>query len=276
MQNATIKTKVQTITPEIAQMYLNRNNHNRAFNTATVEDYAEQLRKGLWKLNGEAIILDNHGNLVDGQHRLKACILANKSIESIVIEGVDGDSFATIDTGRARSAGDIFSIEGITQANRKASIITSFFNLRRNESTFNKNKALRQLKASKREVLDFYCANKTLVEDVTDFAGRSYDHIRMFSVSQMGAYVLFLTHDKHHPMEKVVEFFNQLNGASKNSCSATALLKDALLRHFTKQRVLTPALRHVYIVKAWNAYVTDRELKVLNYNREREGDIVMV
>lgn len=265
-----------TITPEIAGEFLLRNNRNRPLNQLTAEDYARQITLGLWQLNGEAIIISSKGNILDGQHRLKACCIADKSFESVVIEGVDEDNFATIDTGRARTAGDIFAIDGVSNPTRKAAIITAYYNLRRNEATYTDTEGLRKIKVSKQELLEFYLENASIVDNASTFASKSYDHVRLLPISLLGAYVVFLIHDKKHPEQKVYDFFHELNGFSEITNKTVSLLRDSLLRHITKQRVLTTTQKNAYIIKAWNSYVTGKELKNLSYNKAQEGQLKMI
>ncbi|MBO4719023.1 MAG: hypothetical protein J5658_04015 [Prevotella sp.] len=278
MTNATqnIRSRVEHITPEMAREYLTRNNRNRPINKTTVEDYARQIEQGLWKLNGEAIIISSKGNVLDGQHRLKACCMADQPIDSVIIEGVDEELFSTIDTGRARTAGDIFAIDGINNPTRKSSVITAYFNLRRNEATYAPSESIRKVKVSKQEILDFYRENEELVTQVTSYASSSYDHVRLLTISTMGAYILYLIHDRHHPEQKVYDFFCELTGASEITNQTVSLLRDALLRNITKQRVLTISQRNAYIIKAWNAYITGKELKNLSYNKSQEGQLKMI
>lgn len=105
--NATI----QTITPQIAVSLLERNTSNRPINTAHVNELAKQMTDGLWKLNGVPIIY-NAARLIDGQHRLHACIAADKEFSTAVIDDAPSDIFDTIDTGRRRTGADILHISG--------------------------------------------------------------------------------------------------------------------------------------------------------------------
>lgn len=69
---------------------------------------AEQIERDQWVPNGEAIIFDSTGSLIDGQHRLSACVLANKPIRSLVVRGVAPEARETIDViQRARTVHDI-------------------------------------------------------------------------------------------------------------------------------------------------------------------------
>lgn len=111
----TIKSTVEKITPEIATKILEEakeNVQNRSVGDAHVEWLSQQMTAGKWSLNGEAIILDDEDQLIDGQHRLWAVIHSGVTIESLVTRGVDRRSFATIDTGKGRTTGAVLGITG--------------------------------------------------------------------------------------------------------------------------------------------------------------------
>ena len=115
---------VMTVTPLMADELLRRNERedyrNRTLSASTLDKYTDEMKRG-WKLTGETIIISKSGRLLNGQHRLHACIAAEKSFQTFVVFGVDDDAFAFMDIGRKRTAGDIFSIHGIKDANRMAS-----------------------------------------------------------------------------------------------------------------------------------------------------------
>lgn len=46
-------------------------------------------------------------------HRLAACIQAGVPFQTVLIEGVKHETWTTIDTGKTRSAGDVFGIMGL-------------------------------------------------------------------------------------------------------------------------------------------------------------------
>lgn len=109
-------SRVETITPVLTEEYLRHNTKNRQLRKNLVSFYAEQMRKGQWMLNGEAIIFNEQDTLVDGQHRLAAVIEADKGIDMLVVRNADKDSFATIDSGVSRKVQDTFYVKGIPSA----------------------------------------------------------------------------------------------------------------------------------------------------------------
>lgn len=116
-----LDTKARTITPELAQRWLTRHEalakhdptkKNRRLKKSLVLRYGTDMAADRWHLNGETIKLGIDGRIVDGQHRLAACVKAAHSFRTLVVEGVDDESFKTIDVGKVRTAGDLLYIDG--------------------------------------------------------------------------------------------------------------------------------------------------------------------
>lgn len=83
---------VVDIDKHMAGIWLSRNSKNpRKINRNTVAAYAADMKAGKWLLNGEAIVFDKDGNLLNGQHRLTAVYESDVKIKSVVIWGVDPD-----------------------------------------------------------------------------------------------------------------------------------------------------------------------------------------
>lgn len=111
---------IMDITPELAAQMLEIALPNRHRSEGLVESYRDSMRAD-WVLNGETIKFDWHGQCLDGQHRLEACIKSSTTFRTFVALGLDPLSQDTVDIGRARSASDVLSIHGIPYAARTAS-----------------------------------------------------------------------------------------------------------------------------------------------------------
>lgn len=67
---------VLIITPEMAKKYLQNMKTNRNISFARVNAYARDMERGAWQENGESIVFNKSGQLVNGQHRLAAIVKA--------------------------------------------------------------------------------------------------------------------------------------------------------------------------------------------------------
>ena len=118
-----MEIEVMEIKPDMATKMLEHGiKNNRNISPVLTKKYADDMRRNRWDLNGETIKLVNEREernpplflytVIDGQHRLTACVKARKSFRTAVAFVESAKSFSTIDCGKVRSAGDICSILG--------------------------------------------------------------------------------------------------------------------------------------------------------------------
>lgn len=147
----------EMITPEFASdMLENHNPQNRTLHENTWKKYHKMILGGLWMANGDTIVLDTNGDLLNGQHRLKAIKESDRNVWVIVVRGIASEAFVTYDSGKRRDNADQISIH--TSANAGGSFpdpqdVASALGLV--ESYFNK-----QIKINRWEGLD----NQEVVE----------------------------------------------------------------------------------------------------------------
>jgi len=124
-----MKITQETITPSIAARLLERNPMNRNLRLTVVNGYARDMKSGRWQVNGDAIRLNNAGELIDGQHRLSACVKSGVPFHTVVIRGVDDDARATIDGGAKRKHGDRLQMRGVENASQISSTLRMLYGL---------------------------------------------------------------------------------------------------------------------------------------------------
>lgn len=101
----TAETKI--ITPEWAAEILQTKNHkNRHLRGWWAEALAAAMRRGEWITTHQGIAFDEDGNVIDGQHKLKAVVLSKMSIEMMVFHGVPKAAFSVLDIGAKRNYAD--------------------------------------------------------------------------------------------------------------------------------------------------------------------------
>jgi hypothetical protein len=104
--------KVVTITPADAQQLLVNNTGNRPIRKDHVANLARDMVQGNWVMDGSAIRFDTTGRLLDGQHRLTACIKASKPFSTLLVTGIVPEAGVIMDTGAKRTAGDMLNMIG--------------------------------------------------------------------------------------------------------------------------------------------------------------------
>lgn len=96
---------------------------NRRLTQTTVNFYRDEILAGRWaEYNGETIKLDADGVVLDGQHRLWAIIESGKTIDCLVLRGVDREDVGTVDIGKRRRAADFLGDAHVRTVTLSASI----------------------------------------------------------------------------------------------------------------------------------------------------------
>lgn len=112
---------LETVTPELAREYLSRASSTRKPDARAVGSYAKIMKSAAWVVNGQPVIFDTDGRLVDGMQRLTACVEADTPFPTFVARGVHGDTLHTIDQHRARSYVAVLEARGTYR--RPASLV---------------------------------------------------------------------------------------------------------------------------------------------------------
>lgn len=106
------KAYAVNLSPAGAKRLLATSRGNRNISASLVANYADQMERGLWALNGEPVIVSRDGAIIDGHHRAHAVIRSGKTIRVMMVQGVDAETFHTIDSGRSRTVGHVLSLSG--------------------------------------------------------------------------------------------------------------------------------------------------------------------
>lgn len=110
-----------------ASVLENKSRKNRPLKHRFIKRLSAQITKGRWAMNGESVVFDHAGVLMDGQNRLRACIDAGRNIECYLVflpETVSSmRAFDTMDTGNMRSAADRLALDGAPYYATVASIV---------------------------------------------------------------------------------------------------------------------------------------------------------
>lgn len=147
----------QEITPELAAVYLEKNEGNRALRTSHVAYLAHEMldtkAKGL-EPHPQPIIFGEDGMLIDGQHRLQAIIKLGMPVKMIVGYGFPREMFGWLDAGVGRSMSD--RVHGYIPRHI-VPVIRQHMEVRRHWSGFQSSiNGITKYKATHDQYIDFY------------------------------------------------------------------------------------------------------------------------
>jgi hypothetical protein len=148
------------ITPEDAEALLaDHNRHNRSVKESKINKWVTAMKAGRWDPDASDIKVDFNGDLIDGQHRLIACVRAGVSIGTLLRTGLNPETQRRVDIGAARTTADTFKLEGIPWANNTAAAILLRRRYEEGEARGLKVTSNLRIDLSPDEVLDYFRAN---------------------------------------------------------------------------------------------------------------------
>lgn len=174
----------ETITPAIAREAMEKNKNNRLLRQEKINLYARAMLAGNWDETGDSIKY-NGDNVLDGQHRFLACILANTSFRTLVVRGVPKAAHRSIDTGTPRTAADELRWVGCSDAAGTAAVLSLSWRWALGEQN---NPRVRP---SNGEVVEVWAADPAIVKSATQAARRQWEATHI-PVSVTGAVYLKL------------------------------------------------------------------------------------
>lgn len=109
------------LTPSLAKEWWAKNKGNRHFRSAWAAFLADEMRNKRFRLNGDAIMFNDAGEMINGQHRTWAVMESGVSIEVVVMEHCEDVVKEVIDTGCGRRVDDTLKM---THNVARASLVT--------------------------------------------------------------------------------------------------------------------------------------------------------
>lgn len=253
-----ITSTVETIDRHLAQKYLSKSRGNRKESKNRIEQYAQSIINKKWVLNGEPIIFDDDGKLLDGHHRLLAVICAyetfNKevTIDSLVTSGIKKENFSTINIGKSRTGADWLSINN----ENNCTLLGATLNW------------VNRYKKEKMNDLGFCLSNPEVIPFLNKHPGIRESVHFVGCMEKMG-FKTGLCAALHYLFgmanaEKCQDFFNKIEtGANLSQNDPTLLIRDKIYNR-TKNRIKMVEMAALCI-KAWNAFTDNRSLNSLRW-----------
>ncbi|HEU02499.1 hypothetical protein LCGC14_0273880 [marine sediment metagenome] len=263
-----ITTEVVTITPTMAKKWLAETNYeeNRNISRGRVDYYARQIRDGRWALNGETIIFDTEGGLLNGQHRLEAIIKAKKSAVVLVVRGVKESAFSTMDQGYNRNAGQVMGMKGLKNASLRAAICRALFIW---EVSGGRLKNYGKISPDElMMVQDIYAEE---IDAATSYSNRCRGEVPMSSGVIGLGHILF-TRARSTKCEEFLRVFE--DGLTAIAGHPALVLRRRLMKDKMKDRQLPFDAQWAAMIRAWNAYDKGETIRTIIVKRNPDGEWV--
>lgn len=253
----------QTVTPEIAKGYLEQNTHNRPLSEIRVRQMAEQMRRGEWRLNGDALRFSADGRLLDGQHRLAAIAASGISQPTLVVTGLEDSCFDTIDTGATRKVGDLLALKGVKNAATAAAVARRYLTWRNTGHPYSASPEKRPTNA---QILGESATNP-LIERAASFGSSHMWLRRNLGAADVGfAYTAFTDVSE----QAARHFLLRLNAPDDFSDTPGMVrrFRERVMESRASQRPLTAAHRTALVFKMFRLTQAGKDVQQLRIRLE--------
>lgn len=261
---------VETITPQKAMEYLKTSKGNRNISKPVVKSYALTMKSGGWMLNGEPIVFDQDGHLINGHHRLYAIIEAGVPIESFVTRGVSDKAYVTFDCGRHRTIGQLIGMQGVKHYNSVSSSVTTAYRLILGLEV-SENHSLKSLGKTNSELIELFNSDRDAFIEAGHFGVEMKNKAKFVDASMIGGSYYFLTQKGSYDKSFVRFFFEDLCSYETSRNSIINTLRVRFIKANESGTTKIPrSVAFALLVKTWNYYINGTSVKCLKYTAEAE------
>lgn len=262
--------ELKDITPEYADELLAKLHHNfRTVRWSTVDAYARDMKKGKWRVTGESVKISPTGELVDGQHRLRAVVKSGRTVKMFVAHGIDADAEKVLDTGVRRSTADMLMMEGYKNAIHVAGAARLAMLFKTGDVGESKRRSIRITNA---EVMEFLDVNPDLMDAVT--MGVHYRRTIDLPPSTLSVMWWILVQVDSDACE---EFFASLANHTTNGEGDP---RNALIQRLTSARRINERISQEAQIsltfRAWNAWRKDQRLVKMPIRNAKDSDLISI
>lgn len=269
MKDYGIETEVVRVTPEMAKDWLEYKNYedNRPISNKRVQFYARQIKQGRWALNGETIVFDKDDRLLNGQHRLRAIIVANKAMDVLVVRGVEQNVFTTMDQGYTRSGAQVLKMKGYTSSSTRSAICRAMYCWETNNGSLTRISK----KVSPDELLLVQECYEEEVNEAVHYADRVRREVPM-SCGLIGMAHILFTRARPRKAREFLDIFE--TGLTIEKGHPALVMRKRLINDKLKDKSMTPEIQWCALVRAWNNYDKGNSIRTILVKRNPDGELV--
>lgn len=280
-----MRTYESKIGPEEARRMLGKSAEftNRNINKDRVRNYAADMRSGSWLANGEPIILDEDGTVIDGQHRLHAVVVAGATVTFLFVADVPRSHAKTIDQGLSRTISHSLQMDGKKNAALVVAAARSLRDLRANvdplcETGRRYNKANNLATTS--EIGEFLAADAKGIDDFVSVMPRTAAKAVRLSELAAVAYEASLLESQEDALAWAFGFEGGLPSEDPRQVCRERMIDDRITisGRLAPQRIVARSReqRLDLMVQSWNLWVGGHSATWRSFTSRSESDFRIV
>lgn len=269
--------QVETITPETAKFYMTMNKGNRSLSQRTIAEYSRQMKAGKWHLTHQGVAFDEAGELLDGQHRLRAIIDSGVSVQMVVTRNMPRSTFMVLDSGQKKQArqlldGELKHRTSIASAARYLLVVEGKAGV--GSQTNYIVDSCYWTSATTSDILE--CVERwPELQEAARLASSIYTNSRITKAPHTAVIAQIM---RTPFANRLPDWANGLEyGAGLQLGDPRLALRDKFLRLSSSREHegIGKTLAYSVIVKSWNAFATNKQLKVARMGRSEAVPMVV-
>ena len=246
-------TGPETITPAMAEEWLATRREGKAYrveNPVKAGEIATDIMRGLWQVDGNTIKFNNLGELIDGQHRLRACVLAKKPIESYVVWGLDPAVIDRLDTGQKRTLAQVLGYHGYVRSGALAASVHLLWCHGRGTMKYSILDQ-RNIRPNNTEVLNLLESEPVFTDSTVWYSRAAGTNSVLMNSGASSVLLHYLVEDK----ARVGKFLlGAIKGEDLSSTDPRFILRRTYERMTARRETIRTAQAFGRMVKAWNIW----------------------
>lgn len=262
------------ITPELAEIWLDNDTHNRTPADNVIVQYSHDMKiPGAWRETGETIIwtggfkadwphIQEDAVLLNGGHRLRSSVMAQAPFPAYVVWEIPDDGQDRMDRGRKRTHGTQLQLRGEANATTLSALARRLYGWQVANRRFYANDLSAQFNTDTE--LDQVIADNEDLRLAASFA----QTVKVDNLQSSLVGLAWLLFNRIDPVD-AEEFFRRLSkGFDLTPTSPIYHLREKLRSFSAEQSKPREGYLFAYVVKAWNLF---REGSDVTFLRVRIG-----
>lgn len=271
---AELAGKQTTITPEVARSLLATAKNIRPIVYRTVRRYADDMRKGKWRLNGEAIIIGADGALMNGFHRLTACTHAGVPFTTLVVRGVENlpGVNCSIDVGMSRSYGQQMASRKIWKGTHSAALCSGakwLESLRNGTTAADASGTIIRTDLDREEIFVLAETSTMMHEALSFYIGKETRRIKNL-LRPMGAFIGLYAHLAERDHELVSQIYAKIKYGTIGPNDPAWVIADYLAKNRQQRSQDEPKVALAKFIKGWNGIRSRRGAQILRWLKKEK------
>jgi hypothetical protein len=275
MDGETYTVSTETITPELAALWLQHAGPQRRVRPRAVKRLEREIRSGRWRANGATITFAVNGWLIDGHHRLQAIVNTGITVRALVVRDLQPEVVTTVDTNTVRNPNDHFKVSGQPHHETAPQICRIIHQAESGPQSLIHNRSVDHVKLL--EIMADKVWRPTVMRMSSLYKQKDTEHFNRQALWTTRIFGIFAWISGYVEDVYVDDFLEDLiKGTNLSSIDARLLLRERLfdLKHARKTNnrrlLLQRNSRHFYtfIILTWNRWLSGQKTTRLQLSRK--------